>query len=76
MGLSSSPWMLGNRDGLNEERRKNTIQTGVKLHFDRFQKYLEFMKTGKGKEMAKKRLEVMEEFRKHWFEEMDTSSVL
>jgi uncharacterized protein len=62
--------------GINEGRRKDTSHTGVELHTNRFQKYLELMKTETGREMAKERLEVMDKFRKHWFEETDCSSVL
>ncbi|KAF2826200.1 hypothetical protein CC86DRAFT_350715 [Ophiobolus disseminans] len=62
--------------GINEERRKNTIHTGIELHFERFQKYLELMKTGVGKELAEGRLGVMEGYRKNWFGETDCNGVL
>ncbi|KAH7089666.1 hypothetical protein FB567DRAFT_439307 [Paraphoma chrysanthemicola] len=62
--------------GINEERRKDTIHTGVELHYDRFQKYLDFMKTKKGREMAQNRWEVMDKSRQHWAEETDCSAVL
>lgn len=62
--------------GINEERRTNTIQTGVKLHLDCFQKYLELMETEKGKELAKERLDFMEKYRQHWSAETECSSVL
>ncbi|KAJ4369863.1 hypothetical protein N0V83_005627 [Neocucurbitaria cava] len=62
--------------GINEKRRKDSIQTGVELHHDRFEKYPELMKTTKGKEIAKERLDFMAKFRTQWSEETGRSGAL
>ncbi|KAF1844551.1 uncharacterized protein K460DRAFT_376211 [Cucurbitaria berberidis CBS 394.84] len=62
--------------GINEERRKGSIQAGVELHYDRFEKYLELMKTDTGKRMAMERLGFMATFREQWFEDTDCGAVL
>lgn len=52
------------------------MQTDVELQYPMYRKHVELMKTKKGKEMGKERLEFMEKFRKHWIEETDCTLVL
>jgi uncharacterized protein len=61
---------------IEEERNHGPCHSGTELNYDKFHKYLELMKTGKGRSLAKERLVFMEKFRGHWFEETDVSSVL
>jgi uncharacterized protein len=61
---------------VDKERKHEAEQSGIELHYDSFHKYLELMKTEKGSDMAKERLDFMDKFRKHWFEETDCSAVL
>ena len=62
--------------GINEERRTNTIHTGIELHFQRFEKYRALMKTDRGRDEAKKRLKRMALFREQWAEETEVITML
>jgi uncharacterized protein len=61
---------------VEKERNYGPCQSGIELNYDKFHKYLELMKTEKGRSLAKERLAFMDRFRGHWFEETDVSSVL
>jgi uncharacterized protein len=63
-------------EAVDKERTYGPCQSGIELNYDKFHKYLELMKTEKGKEIAKERLTFMDKFRGYWFEETDCSSVL
>jgi uncharacterized protein len=63
-------------EAVDMEGSNGAKQSGIKLHYDNFHKYLELMKTEKGVDMAKERLAFMDKFREHWFEETECSSVL
>ncbi|KAJ4287555.1 hypothetical protein N0V90_012258 [Kalmusia sp. IMI 367209] len=62
--------------GANEERRKQSIHTGVQLHHKRFQYYLGMMKTRTGRAIAEQKWSWMVNFRRDWHEDTDVSSVL
>jgi uncharacterized protein len=62
--------------GIDEERRRNTINTGIELHFQRFENYGDLMKTDRGSHEAKKCLERMALFREQCAEETEVSAVL
>jgi uncharacterized protein len=62
--------------GIDEERRRNTINTGIELHFQRFEKYGDLMQTDRGRHEAKKCLERMALFREQCAEETEVNAVL
>lgn len=63
-------------DGLGAIGLARAFEAGAEVDFDIFQKWMELMKTDKGRELAEERVAFMEEFRKRWAEETDCSSVL
>lgn len=62
--------------GLDKEQRHGAGQNGVELRYETFRKYVELMKTKKGRNLARARLEFMEKFRAHWMEETNCAMVL
>jgi uncharacterized protein len=62
--------------GVNEERRRGLIDSGIRLIEERFVNYRRLMKTDTGKKMAEDRYKwMMEEFVGRWRDETDTSNV-
>lgn len=62
--------------GANNVRRKQSIQTSVQLHHERFQYYPGLMKTRTGRAKAERQWSWMRQFRKEWHEDTDVSAVL
>lgn len=63
-------------DGLGAIGLARTFEAGSEVDLNIFQKSMELMKTGKGRELAEERVAFMEKFRKRWAEVTNCSSVL